>query len=81
MTDSVVDKKVVRIYIICRTCKRRKYYGCNKRRLLYDPVAKKLRKATDEEYVRQEILVGLTGRVWIFICGYGNRVSNKCGKI
>ena len=27
---------------------------------LYDPVAKKLRKATDEEYVRQEILVGLT---------------------
>ena len=27
---------------------------------LYDPVAKKLRKATDEEYVRQELLVGLT---------------------
>lgn len=26
---------------------------------LYDPVAKKLRKATDEEYVRQEMLLGL----------------------
>lgn len=27
---------------------------------LYDPVAKKLRKATDEEYVRQELLIALS---------------------
>lgn len=27
---------------------------------IYDPVAKKLRKATDEEYVRQEIVIGLS---------------------
>ena len=31
---------------------------------LYDPVAKKLRKATDEEYVRQEILV-LKSQQWM----------------
>lgn len=59
-TDSVVDKNTRRIYTICRTYKRRTIMAAIKEGYLYDPVAKKLRKATDEEYVRQEILIGMT---------------------